>query len=111
MTGKTILVQSETLGRGDEELGQILMSKFLGKLTESPEKPARIIFWNTGVKLVAEGSWALEHLKKLERQGVEILACGTCLDFFELSKKQKAGKPTDMVRSIESIVGPDIVCL
>jgi len=111
MAGKTILIQSETLGRGNDELGQILMSKFLGTLTENKEKPARMIFWNTGVKLVAEGSWALEHLKKLEQQGVEILACATCLDFFEITKKQKAGKPTNMIVSIESLLKTDVVCL
>ena len=111
MSKKTILIQSETLGRGNEELGQILMSKFLGKLTENKEKPARIVFWNAGVNLVTEGSWALEHLKKLEQQGVEILACGTCLDYFDLTKKQKAGKPTDMVKSIDAILNSDVVCL
>jgi selenium metabolism protein YedF len=111
MAGKTILITSEVLGRGNDELGMTLMSKFLGTLVENKEKPARLVFWNTGVKLVAEGSWALEHLKKLEHQGVEILACGTCLDFFELTNKQKAGKPTSMVKSIEFMLDTDIVCL
>jgi selenium metabolism protein YedF len=108
---KTILIQSEVLGRGSDELGQILMSKFLGSLTESKDKPTRLVFWNTGVKLVAEGSWALAHLKKLEQQGVEILACGTCLDFFDLTKKQKVGKPTTMVNSIDFMLNTEIVCL
>lgn len=111
MSGKTLLIQSETLGRGNDELGQLLMSRFLSALTENKDKPARLVFWNTGVKLVAEGSWALAHLKKLEQQGVEILACGTCLDFFELTKKLKVGKPTNMVESINSILNTDIVCL
>ncbi len=111
MSGKTIFIQSETLGRGNEELGEIIMSNFLGNLTESKDKPARLIFWNTGVKLVAEGSWALGHLKKLEQQGVEILACGTCLDYFELRDKQKVGKVTNMARTIDFMLNTDTVCL
>jgi selenium metabolism protein YedF len=111
MSGKTILIQSEVLGRGNDELGEIIMSNFLTKLAESQEKPASLVFWNSGVKLVAQGSWALAHLKKLEQQGVEILACSTCLDFFELTEKLAVGKPTNMVKSIQSILTTDMVCL
>jgi selenium metabolism protein YedF len=111
MAAKTILIQSDVLGRGNDELGMMLMSKFLDLLNDSPEKPASLVFWNTGVKLVAEGSWALAHLKKLEKQGVEVLACGTCLDFFKLTDKLKVGKPTNMVKSIDSMLHTDIVCL
>ncbi len=108
---KTILIQGETLGRGNDELGELIMSNFLSKLTESPDKPASLVFWNTGVKLVCEGSWALAHLKKLEEQGVEILACATCLDYFNLTDKQKVGKTTNMVKSIDAILNSNIVCL
>jgi selenium metabolism protein YedF len=111
MAGKTILIQSEVLGRGNDELGEIIMSKFLGTLSESKEKPASLVFWNTGVKLIAQGSWALGHLKKLEQQGVEILACATCLDFFELTDKVAVGKPTNMVKAVQSILTTDMVCL
>jgi selenium metabolism protein YedF len=111
MAGKTILIQGETLGRGNEQLGEILMSNFLAKLTENKDKPARLVFWNSGVKLIGEGSWALVHLKKLEEQGVEILACATCLDYFELTGKVKVGKPTNMVKSVEFMLDTDIVCL
>ncbi len=111
MSFKVFLIQGETLGRGDEQLGQIVMSNFLRLLVESPDKPASMIFWNTGVKLVCEGSWALVHLKKLEEQGVEILACSTCLEFFELTDKLKVGKPTNMVKTIDSILHKDMVCL
>jgi selenium metabolism protein YedF len=111
MTAKTFLIQSEGLGRGEDELGQLLMANFLRLLGESPEKPAAIIFWNTGVKLVCEGSWALAHLRDLEAKGVEILACGTCLEFFELTEKLAVGKPTDMVSSIRSMMTSETVCL
>jgi selenium metabolism protein YedF len=108
---KTILIQSEVLGRGNDELGEIIMSNFLTKLVESKEKPKSLLFWNSGVKLVAKGSWALVHLKKLEQQGVEILACATCLEFFELTDKIAVGKPTNMVMAVQSILTADIVCL
>ncbi|MBN1160831.1 MAG: sulfurtransferase-like selenium metabolism protein YedF [Dehalococcoidales bacterium] len=111
MPRKTILVQSEVLGRGNDELGMLLMSKFLDLLNDSKTKPASLLFLNTGVKLVAEGSWALAHLKKLEEQGVQILACGTCLDFFGLTDKLKVGRPTDMLATIDSLLNSDVVCL
>ncbi len=111
MPSKTILIQSETLGRGNDELGELLMASFLRLLGESKEKPATLVFWNTGVRLVCEGSWALNHLKTLEEQGIEILACRTCLDFFELTEKQKVGQPTRMLKSIGSMLTTDMVCL
>ena len=111
MPSKVILIQSEGLGRGNDELGMMLMSNFLRLLEESQDKPMQLIFWNTGVRLVCEDSWALEHLKALEEQGVEILACRTCLEFFELGEKLKVGKPTTMPESIQSMLSSDMVCL
>jgi selenium metabolism protein YedF len=111
MVGKTFLVQSEFLGRGSDELGMLVMSKFLGTLTDSKDKPARMVFLNSGVKLVGEGSWALGHLKKLESQGVEMLSCGTCLDFYELTKKIGVGKATTMVAAVDFMLHTDTVCL
>jgi selenium metabolism protein YedF len=111
MKSKTILIQSEVLGRGDDEVGMMLMSSFLHLLGESQEKPASLLFWSTGVRLVCEGSWALLHLKTLEEQGVAILACRTCLDYFELTDKLKVGKPTNMIKTIETMLSEEIICL
>ena len=111
MPSKVILIQSECLGRGDDELGRLLMANFLRLLGESQDKPATLIFTNAGVRLVCEGSRALEHLKGLEKQGVEILACTTCLEFFDLTDKLKVGKPTTMVNSIQSMFSSDTICL
>ncbi len=111
MPSKVILIQSEVLGRGDDELGMLLMANFLRLLGESREKPATLVFWNAGVRLVCEGSRVLEHLKKLEGQGVEILACTTCLEYFDLTDKLKVGKPTTMAKSIQSMLSSDMVCL
>jgi selenium metabolism protein YedF len=111
MTTKMFLIQSEGLGRGDDQLGLMLMANFLRLLGNSQEKPASLVFWNAGVKLTCEGSPVLAHLKKLEEQGVEILACTTCLEYFDLVDKLKVGSPTNMMKSIQSMMGSDIVCL
>ena len=111
MQSKVFLIQSEGLGKGDDPLGTMLMANFLRLLGESKEKPETLIFWNTGVRLVCEDSYALGHLKRLEDQGVEILACTTCLEYFDLVDKLKVGKPTTMVKSIQSILNSEIICL
>ena len=111
MPSKTILIQSEGLGRGDDKLGIILMANFLRLLGDSQDKPGALIFWNSGVHLLCEGSRVLEHLKKLEGQGVEILACTTCLEYLELTAKLIVGKPSTMVKSIQSMFSTDMICL
>ena len=65
MKPKTFLIQSEGLGRGDEQLGSLLMASFLRLLGESQDKPGSLIFWNAGVRLMCQGSQVLEHLKRL----------------------------------------------
>ena len=111
MTKKVFLIQSEGLGRGEERLGLLLMANFLRLLGESKDKPETIVFWNTGVRLVCEGSPVLEHLKRLEAQGITILACTTCLEYLDLKKKVVVGKPTTMVKSIESMFSGNIITL
>jgi selenium metabolism protein YedF len=111
MGKKIFLIQSEGLGRGEDKLGSLLMANFLRLLGESKEKPESLVFWNTGVRLVCEGSKVLEHLKRLEAQGVTILACTTCLEYFDLVDKMAVGKPTTMVKSIEAMLSGNIVTL
>ena len=111
MRPKTFLIQSEVLGRGDEQLGSMLMSNFLRLLGDSEDKPGSMIFWNTGARLVCEGSPVLHRLKQLEEQGVELLACATCLEHFELTDKLAVGKPTNMMKSIQAMLSSDFVSL
>lgn len=101
---KVMVIQGESLGRGDERLGSLLMANFLRLLGESDKKPDTIIFWNSGVRLVCQGSQFLDYLKRLEQQGVELLACTTCLEYFDLKDKQEVGKPTTMMKSITSVM-------
>ena len=111
MQAKHILIQSEGLGKGDDNLGSLLMANFLRLLAEKEEKPKTIIFWNTGVKLVCEGSQVLKHIQKLKEASVEILACTTCLEYFDLVDKLAIGKPTTMVKSIESMFDGEFIAL
>ena len=111
MSKKVVLIQGEYLGRGDETLGKMLVANYLRLLGESEEKPSQIVFWNSGVKLVCVSSPVVDHLKRLEAQGIELLACTTCLEYFNLKDKQVIGKPTTMVKSIAAMMNNDIVTL
>jgi selenium metabolism protein YedF len=111
MASKVFIIQGEGLGKGDEELGKMLMANFLRLLGESVAKPKTIIFWNAGVRLLCDGSQVLLHLKKLAGEGVEILGCTTCLEYFDLLGKIKVGKPTTMAKSIEAMMAAETVCL
>jgi selenium metabolism protein YedF len=85
------------MGRGDDELGQLLMRSYLKTLLQLEEKPALVMFYNTGVRLCCEGSPLLEDLAEFESAGIEIIACGTCLSFFELGDQLAIGRVTDML--------------
>jgi len=91
-----LMVAGATLGRGDDELGGILIRSFLHTLGESETIPGHVIFINSGVKLVVEDSPVLEDLRKLRDQGVSILACGTCLGHFGLKEKIAVGEISNM---------------
>ena len=111
MASKVLFITSNVMGRGEDELGGLLMANFLRLLGDSQEKPATIVFLNSGVRLICQGSSSLEHIAKLEEQGVEMLACTTCLEYFDLTDKLKVGKPTTMTKSIQSMMTADVVSL
>ena len=97
VTGPTILlIASDSFGRGSEELGQLLMRSFLHTLGEVFALPNRIICINSGVKLVVEGSLVLNDLRALEEKGIDILACGTCLGYYEIKNRIMVGKISNM---------------
>jgi selenium metabolism protein YedF len=101
---KVVLIASDRLGDGPEELGRLLMKNFIHTLLETRDLPARLLFLNSGVFLTTEGSDVLEALEKLGGMGVEILSCGLCLDFFKLKDKLKAGGTTNMLMIAESML-------
>jgi len=97
-----ILITSNLFGKGEEELGKNLMKSFLYTLTQM-ENIKQMIFMNSGVSLTTEGSEVLELLKAMEEKGVEILSCGTCLDYYGLKEKLAVGKVTNMYAIVEAI--------
>ncbi|RPH93605.1 sulfurtransferase-like selenium metabolism protein YedF [candidate division KSB1 bacterium] len=97
----TIVINSEFFGKGDDELGAKLMGSFLRTLLTSETKPDKIVFYNSGVKLLAEGSVMLDVLNDLNKSGVQLVACGTCVGFFKLDDKVAR----DRVSNMQEIVG------
>lgn len=91
-----IVIASDTMGRGSDELGRLLMKAFLHTAGELDRRPDTLIFYNAGVKLAVEGSDSLEDLKMLEQRGVEILVCGTCANYYQVTDKIAAGKISNM---------------
>ena len=98
-----ILITKDKLGGGSDELGAVLMSGYLYALTEVSSYPSSIIFLNGGVKLTVEGSQVLEAIRILESEGVEILSCGTCLNYFELEDKLAVGSASNMFTIAEKL--------
>lgn len=102
-----VVLSSNQMGNGSEELGQILMKGFIFALTELDELPNTVLLYNSGVKLSTEGSNSIEDLKTLQAQGVEILSCGTCLNYYDLTEKLQVGDVTNMYFILEKIAQAD----
>lgn len=102
-TAGTVLITSSELGRGEAALGALLMKGFIYSLAESEHPPRHLIFMNSGVRLCVEGSESLANLRRLADSGTEILACGTCLDYYKLKESLGVGKISNMYE-ISSIV-------
>lgn len=98
-----VVITNDKLGSGIDELGKVLMKSYLYALTESSPMPKAILFLNAGVKLTTEGSEVLDNLVKLSEAGVEIISCGTCLDFYGLKEKLKVGIIGNMYSIVEKM--------
>jgi selenium metabolism protein YedF len=97
VSGPFVIVCSEDkMGRGNDELGSVLIRAFFHTVAEQTERPDIIIFYNTGVRLTVQGSDVLEDLKALSDRGVEILVCGMCLNFFNIKEKLGVGIISNM---------------
>lgn len=103
----TLAFSSDKMGKGDDDLGDILVKSFMYTVTETKPLPNTILFYNGGVKLTVEGSPVLEDIKKLEKEGVEIISCGTCLDFFNLKEKLGVGTISNMYTIYENLSQAD----
>ena len=94
---RVVQITADTMGSGDDELGALLLRSFLKTQAHLDRKPDAVIFYNDGVKLCCEGSLLLDDLRTLESAGIEIIVCGTCLNFFELGDSLEVGRVTDML--------------
>jgi selenium metabolism protein YedF len=92
-----VMVATDRVGYGDDELGSKLMISFIKTLKEMGPELWRLIFVNNGVKLTIEGSEVLPVLKEYEKEGLQILVCGTCLDHFDLLDQKQVGETTNML--------------
>lgn len=106
---RVVMITSDRIGDGPEELGQLLMRNFIHTLLETGELPDCMLFLNRGVFLTCQGSDVLEALGKLHDMGVEIFSCGLCLDFFKLKEKLRAGTTTNMLSIAEQLLSAGLV--
>lgn len=101
---KTVVVlSSDTMGVGDDELGRILMKGFIFTLTQLEALPHTILIYNSGAKLSVHGSSSLEDLITLEKAGVAVMTCGTCLNHFGIAEQLGVGEVTNMYRIVEEM--------
>lgn len=108
---KLVVLRSGKMGEGSDELGTALMKSFIYALTELEELPETILLYNGGAYLSCEGSDSLEDLKSLEAQGVEIMTCGTCLNYYGIADRLAVGSVTNMYAIAEKMAEADtIIC-
>ncbi len=98
-----VFIGKDYIGEGDQELGTNLMRMFLYTLTESADLPSYLLFMNGGVKLTALDEQAVDHIKKLKEKGVEVLVCGTCLNFYKIAEELKVGQVSNMYEILDKM--------
>ena len=104
-SSQTVLaVSSDCMGRGDDELGRLLLRNHLHALAEAAQRPDVLVFFNSGVKLAAAGSPALDDLRALAASGAQILLCGTCVNHFELKDEIAVGEISNMYTITETML-------
>ena len=91
-----VAISSDRMGRGNDELGYVLIRSFIHTMLSLEPLPQTVIFYNTGVKLTVKDSEVLDDLKKIEGAGVSILVCGTCLNYFDITKDLIVGIISNM---------------
>ncbi len=102
-SGLVYIISSDTMGRGDDELGWALLQTYMATIAKVSPLPEKIFFYNSGVKLVASEGKALEAICDLAERGVEIYSCGTCLEFFHLENNLNVGEITNMYDILDSM--------
>ena len=98
-----IAVDTDSMGRGSDELGHILMKGFIYALAHQEKVPDTMLFYNGGAHLTCEGSESLDDIKELAARGTKILTCGTCLDFYGIKDKLAVGEVTNLYAIAEIV--------
>ena len=91
-----VVISYDKMGEGDEELGHLLMANFIKALKDLDELPSKMVFYNNGVKLATKSSPVIEHLRDLEKMGVELMLCATCISHYSLESVVGAGTVSNM---------------
>ena len=104
-----VVISADHMGEGNDELGKILLKGFLFALTQQEKLPSTILFYNGGASVTCEGSASLDDLRTLSKLGVEILTCGTCLNYYGLSDKLQVGEVTNMYVIAEKQMQADLI--
>ncbi|MDS0528106.1 sulfurtransferase-like selenium metabolism protein YedF [Clostridium sp. SHJSY1] len=97
----SILISSDKFGDGNDKVGDTLMMKYIDVISEEDQLPNSLIFVNSGVKLVSEGSKVIEGIRLLEEKGVKIYCSETCLKDYKLDDKLLIGKRVDMTKIVD----------
>jgi selenium metabolism protein YedF len=98
-----VVISSDKMGEGDEKLGYLLMTTFINSLKDLDKMPQKILFYNNGVKMVTKSSPVIQTLRDLENMGIELMACGTCVNHYELSAEIGAGVISNMYTIAEAM--------
>ncbi len=109
--GRLLFINSDKLGRGEDELGAKLTGMLLYSLAGAEARPDVIVMMNGGVRLACQGSDALEHLQKLAAAGTAVYACGTCLDYFGLRDKLAVGEVGNMGMTADLFMTNEVVTI
>ena len=104
-----VVIDSDKMGDGDEEFSKTLLEGFIYALSSQDIPPAKILFYNTGVRLTTEGSASIEDLKVLEKAGAKIYSCGACLNNYGLTEKLSVGEVTNMYDIVSYLMEADLV--
>ena len=106
-----VLILTDSLGRGNDELGRVLMKSFLYSLARNEDRPRAVMLMNEGVRLACTGSASLDDLTLLAEKGVPVKACGTCLDYLGLKDELAVGEVGAMPDSVAALVADDVLTI
>jgi len=99
-----VVYSKDRIGEGSDDLGNALVGAMLNTIKEMDTLPQKIIFINSGINLVVNGSFVIPQLKDLEKRGVDMISCGTCLDYFDKNEELAVGRVSNMMEIMEAML-------